>query len=168
MSVGRGCYWLCECVTVAMNGCWLMWLGDCCIRLCWWGLCSCWENCTGCSAARLPATLLITGTDCDCDVFKPARGKKHSVRLKAILQGGCVCVWGGLTLGYSHDSGERHDEVLRLLVAVMGTVDVGQRADRRKASTRAWNLRKDMKETKWVQRATPHTCERNQLLCKST
>lgn len=58
-----------------MNGCWLMWLGDCCIRLCWWGLWSCWENCTGCSAARLPATLLITGTDCDCDVFKPAMTK---------------------------------------------------------------------------------------------
>lgn len=77
------CYSLCECVTVAMNGCWLMWLGDCCIRLCWWGLWSCWENCTGCSAARLPATLLITGTDCDCDVFKPAmrKKKKPSVRL---------------------------------------------------------------------------------------
>lgn len=65
------CYWLCECVTEAMNGCWLMWLGLCCIRLCWWGLWSCWENGTGWSAARLPATLLITGTVWDCDVFKP-------------------------------------------------------------------------------------------------
>lgn len=75
-----GCYWLCECVTVAMNGCWLMWLGDCCIRLCWWGLWSCWEKGTGCSAARLPATLLITGTVWDCDVFKPRKTKKTSVR----------------------------------------------------------------------------------------
>lgn len=49
-----------------------------------------------------------------------------------------VGVGGGLlTLGYSHDSGQRHDEVLRLLVAVMGTVDVGQRADWWKASARA-------------------------------
>lgn len=39
-----------------------------------------------------------------------------------------------LTLSYSHDSRERHDEVLCLLVAVMGIVDVGQRADRRKAA----------------------------------
>lgn len=42
-----------------------------------------------------------------------------------------------LTLGYGHDSGQRHDEVLGLLVAVMGTVDVGQGADWRKASARA-------------------------------
>lgn len=61
-----------------MNGCWLMWLGDCCIRLCWWGLCSCCEKGTGCSAARLPATLLITGTVWDCDVFKPGEGRRVS------------------------------------------------------------------------------------------
>lgn len=61
-----------------MNGCWLMWLGDCCIRLCWWGLCSCCEKGTGCSAARLPATLLITGTVWDCDVFKPGEGRRAS------------------------------------------------------------------------------------------
>lgn len=53
----------------------------------------------------------------------------------------------GLTLGYGHDSGQRHDEVLRLLVAVMGTVDVGQRADWRKASARAWNLSRDTEES---------------------
>lgn len=120
-----------------MNGCWLMWLGDCCIRLCWWGLWICWENCTGCSAARLPATLLITGTDCDCDVFKPAMRKTNCQTESGRDE--LFCKWrsGGLTLGYSHDSGQRHDEVLRLLVAVMGTVDVGQRADWRKASARA-------------------------------
>lgn len=52
----------CSWVTVAMKGCCAMWPGDCCIRGCWCGLCSCWENCTGCRAARLPATLLMTGT----------------------------------------------------------------------------------------------------------
>lgn len=60
------CVYMCEfCswVTAAMKGCWAMWLpGLCCMRGCWWGLCSCWENCTGCKAARLPATLLMTGT----------------------------------------------------------------------------------------------------------
>lgn len=69
----------------------------------------------------------------------------------------------GLTLGYSHDSGQRHDEVLRLLVAVMGTVDVGQRADWRKASTRARNLSRDTKESNVLR----YTCERKQQLCKS-
>lgn len=80
------CYWLCECVTVAMNGCWLMWLGDCCIRLCWWGLWSCWENCTGCSAARLPVTLLITGTVWDCDVFKPGGARHNFGKGKGIVE----------------------------------------------------------------------------------
>lgn len=48
----------------------------------------------------------------------------------------------GLTLCYGHDSRQRHDEVLCLLVAVMGAVDVGQCADRRKTATGARNLGK--------------------------
>lgn len=52
----------CSWVTVAMKGCCVMCPGDCCISGCWCGLCSCCENCTGCRAARLPATLLMTGT----------------------------------------------------------------------------------------------------------
>lgn len=52
----------CSWVTVAMKGCCDMCPGDCCISGCWWGLWSCCENCTGCRAARLPATLLMTGT----------------------------------------------------------------------------------------------------------
>ena len=49
------------------------------MRLCWWwGLCSDWENCTGCSAARLPATLLMTGTDWACDEFRPEVGTEDS------------------------------------------------------------------------------------------
>lgn len=61
----------CSWVTVAMKGCWAMWLGDCCMSGCWCGLCSCCENCTGCRAAKLPATLLMTGTLCACEVFRP-------------------------------------------------------------------------------------------------
>ncbi len=62
-----------DCVSVrqeAMKGCWLMWLGDCCMS-CWCETFSCCENCTGCNAARLPVMLLMTGTVCACDVFKP-------------------------------------------------------------------------------------------------
>lgn len=126
-----------------MKGCWLMWLGDCCIRLCWWGLCSCWEKGTGCSAARLPATLLITGTVWDCDVFKPGQGRVRVSGSKSQRSDwGCFKQDGGLTLCYGHDSRQRHDEVLRLLVAVVGVVDVGQRADWREASTRTRNLGK--------------------------
>lgn len=80
-----------------MNGCWLMWLGEWCIRLGWWGLCSCWENCTGWSAARLPATLLITGTVWDCDVFKPDKtqwASSWSVQSKINKPGHMEGVWG--------------------------------------------------------------------------
>lgn len=122
-----------------MNGCWLMWLGDCCIRLCWWGLCSCWEKGTGCSAARLPATLLITGTVWDCDVFKPGERRRFSEKEPLWNNWGGASRTGGLTLCYDR---QRHDEVLCLLVAVVGTVDVGQRADRREASTRTRDLDK--------------------------
>lgn len=67
----------CSWVTVAMKGCCAMWLGDCCISGCWCGLWSCCGNCTGCSAARLPATLLMTGTLCACEVFRPARERER-------------------------------------------------------------------------------------------
>ena len=95
MTTGDASYWLCECVTAAMNGCWLMWLGDCCIRLCWWGLWSCWENWTGCSVARLPATLLITGTVWDCDVFKPVKTQQDQfsqcgINRNVLLYGGTL------------------------------------------------------------------------------
>lgn len=67
---------------------------------------------------------------------KKERNKNTGSARQFVSQVGGVWVWG-LTLGYSHDPGQRHDEVLRLLVAVMGAVDVGERADRRKASARA-------------------------------
>lgn len=120
-----------------------MWLGDCCIRLCWWGLCSCWEKGTGCSAARLPATLLITGTVWDCDVFKPGQvGSQSQWGQVTVERLGWLKQDGRLTLCNGHDSRQRHDEVLCLLVAVVGVVDVGQRADRREASTRTRDLGK--------------------------
>lgn len=68
----------CSWVTAAMKGCWAMWLpGLCCMRGCWWGLCSCWENWTGCRAARLPATLLMTGTLCAWEVLRPVGAREE-------------------------------------------------------------------------------------------
>lgn len=94
-----------------------------------------------------------------CDEEK----KKPSVRLSHEGTSYRIFRIRGLTLGYRHDSGQRHDEVLRLLVAVMGTVDVGQRADWRKASARARNLSRDTRESNSrvsvsICYVNPHNC----------
>lgn len=80
-------YLLCEFwrwVIVAINGCCDMWPEDVCM-ICWWcWLCNWGENCTDCKAARLPATLLMTGTDCAWLVFKS--GDKN-------VTGLLKCIW---------------------------------------------------------------------------
>lgn len=129
-----------------MKGCWAMWLGDCCMSGCWCGLCSCWENWTGCRAAKLPATLLMTGTLCACEVFRPGgrdRAGTVSAGVPSVPREGVRrCPGGVLTLCDGHDSRERrHDEVLGLLRVVVGqAVDVGQGAHRRQPAARHGDL----------------------------